>query len=1133
MKRISIWRVLVLVLAAVTVLSLQAPSARAEETEGSVIFSTSVERVNPLYESGDAPAAPAAEEEPTIHTAMDFMEAATELRKIFRYRETMAVLAFPVVLESSMDDQAALEEELWLYEEMLFGAAMAHTGDPQEGDYLYFNTYQYDAQMFLTEENGVLVLAIAYNVVYHTTIEQENEMNIFLMNLINGWNLTHATDYQKVTTVYDWLCENVTYAEEITEAPNTIYSAYGAIMNGESVCQGYAAALYRMLLQVDVDCRIIDGIGNGDPHAWNIVRVGNKYYNADATWDAAQLEAGLDYTWFLTSDANFSDHQRAPEFTTEDFYAVYPMSPENYGIQIVGSGNCGDDLTWVLTDDGTFIVSGTGEMYHYGRGEAPWHNERTYLTHVYIENGATGIGSYTFWGCYNLTDITLPKGITSIGDFAFASCSRLTEAIIPEGVTDIGDSAFEWCNNMTRIEIPSSATSIGTCVFYGCLSLTEVTLPEGLTEIPEGLLNNCSQLQQITIPDGVTSIGKSAFADCDALTGIVIPVGITKIAEGTFARCDNLTKITIPESVTWIGKDAFSGCTSLESIVLPTGVTDIGAAAFSSCTSLTGITIPEGVTCISEETFYDCKSLTEVIIPEGVTEIGYNAFGYCQSLEYITIPGSVTSIGMAAFKDCSNLTSVTIGEGVTGISDEMFQQCEKLTDITIPESVAVIGSAAFENCTALPAVTIPYGVTMISNNAFNCCTALETVSLSEGLEVIGGSAFRYCTSLVQITIPATVIDISDYAFAYCEKLEKIWFLGDAPYLCMHSFYSDKLNGFYPAHKAGWEAAIAEFYGGDITWAAYGEGEETFAFTGTSVSLGDSLDIHFFLSDYEVESTDYAVITRTYADDRPDHVVTVPYGEWDDLGDGRLYITYQDIAAKEMNDTISVVVYNQDGTPASQVYTDSVKDYVMRLRRSITYDSAMEILVANLLNYGAEAQLFFGYDTENLANAELTYHDQLDASKEYLVEDHLKCSEGRAGTAITLKSRLSLDLYFENSILGDNFAEVYAVVQYTDHYGTPVEYRVEGTDFVAEDSYRSYVAVTGLAIADYRQLVTCTVYDRDGNVLAWATDSIEGYIARMDDEIPGLLAELAKLGNVAYYCFHGYIGDILETPKIIR
>ena len=45
----------------------------------------------------------------------------------------------------------------------------------------------------------------------------------------------------------------------------------------------------------------------------------------------------------------------------------------------IASGTCGENLTWVLTDDGTLTISGTGAMdtYSYSRENfEPWHQFR-------------------------------------------------------------------------------------------------------------------------------------------------------------------------------------------------------------------------------------------------------------------------------------------------------------------------------------------------------------------------------------------------------------------------------------------------------------------------------------------------------------------------------------------------------------------------------------------------------------------------------------------------------------------------------------------------------------------------------------------------------------------------------------
>ena len=147
---------------------------------------------------------------------------------------------------------------------------------------------------------------------------------------------------------------------------------------------------------------------------------------------------------------------------------------------IVASGTCGDNLTWVLTEDGTLTISGTGNMYDYNSdlypdGAVPWADCIHKITSVSIESGVTSIGDWAFSDCWALTEVTISEGVASIGDSAFYSCESLTEITIPGSVTSIGDSAFIDCSSLEEVTIPGSVSSIGDSAFHYCSSLAEIT----------------------------------------------------------------------------------------------------------------------------------------------------------------------------------------------------------------------------------------------------------------------------------------------------------------------------------------------------------------------------------------------------------------------------------------------------------------------------------------------------------------------------------------------------------------------------------------------------------------------------------------------------------------------------------
>ena len=211
----------------------------------------------------------------------------------------------------------------------IFNAAVVHTGVPNEGDALLWVYNYYQAGFYYNYVDGYYLLDITFNVDYYTTAAQEAELDVAVANVLAELAFTEQTsDHEKVKGVYDYICAHVVYDYNNLINPDYLlqYTAYAALVNGTSVCQGYAVLLYRLLLELGIDCRVITGIGNGGPHSWNIVKLGDYYYNADATWDAGLSEYGC----FLRCEENFVDHTRDEAYTTGEFTAQYPMDPLDF-----------------------------------------------------------------------------------------------------------------------------------------------------------------------------------------------------------------------------------------------------------------------------------------------------------------------------------------------------------------------------------------------------------------------------------------------------------------------------------------------------------------------------------------------------------------------------------------------------------------------------------------------------------------------------------------------------------------------------------------------------------------------------------------------------------------------------------
>lgn len=165
--------------------------------------------------------------------------------------------------------------------------------------------------------------------------------------------------------------------------------------------------------------------------------------------------------------------------------------------KIIQSGNCGNNVTYDLTqnndDDAnptyTLTIRGNGKMNDYSDysyNYSPWQNKESAITQVVFEGDITTIGNYSFYRCTRLTSITIPNSVISIGTGAFLDCTGLKEITMPDDsnfkLHSIGAYAFEDCRSLKSITIPSSVQSIGEHAFYESFGSLKVYWPTVLSD---------------------------------------------------------------------------------------------------------------------------------------------------------------------------------------------------------------------------------------------------------------------------------------------------------------------------------------------------------------------------------------------------------------------------------------------------------------------------------------------------------------------------------------------------------------------------------------------------------------------------------------------------------------------------
>ena len=263
-------------------------------------------------------------------------------------KEQMKTGTYQIELGTSFSDilsQSNGQEKLGEYYQ---SAIEAYTYDNPEIFYLS------PKKMFLNIETTTR----GENSTYNVYINSGNEAN----NLAEEFNSKQAIDqafaqieqvknqimqnktgntYEDIKMVHDYLVDNINYDSSLSK--QNIYSIYGALVNRECVCEGYARAFKYLLDELNIPCVMVIGTGTNsqgetENHAWNYVQLNGNWYAVDATWDDPVVIGGgtaseeSRYKYFLVGrEVIDQDHSPSGQFTENGKIFSYPnVSYESY-----------------------------------------------------------------------------------------------------------------------------------------------------------------------------------------------------------------------------------------------------------------------------------------------------------------------------------------------------------------------------------------------------------------------------------------------------------------------------------------------------------------------------------------------------------------------------------------------------------------------------------------------------------------------------------------------------------------------------------------------------------------------------------------------------------------------------------
>lgn len=187
-----------------------------------------------------------------------------------------------------------------------------------------------------------------------------------------------SSDYEKEKYVHDVLIDLTAYQTSAEMGQ----SAYSALVNGRTVCAGYARAFQYIMQQLGIPCYYCTGY-SGENHAWNIVMLDDGYYNVDVTWD--DIEEGT-YDYFNKSDDDYASTHIRREMSVN----LPPCSGERYRNLET------DDGTESSAENEETDIRRSLEELGIGQDEVIY-NLADYYADCYQKITGAGIGSYTFY----------------------------------------------------------------------------------------------------------------------------------------------------------------------------------------------------------------------------------------------------------------------------------------------------------------------------------------------------------------------------------------------------------------------------------------------------------------------------------------------------------------------------------------------------------------------------------------------------------------------------------------------------------------------------------------------------------------------------------------------------------------
>ena len=159
--------------------------------------------------------------------------------------------------------------------------------------------------------NNVAYIYFQYKGGSENFLTKSKAVDTIVKSIVSKVVTATMSDYEKEVALHDYVINSVDY-DYANLLKNTIpedsYTAYGSLIKKVAVCEGYAEAMNKLLTTAGVNSYIINGLGNGVAHEWNLVNIDGGIYHLDATFDDPISTEGkvLTHNYFNVNDEQMS-----------------------------------------------------------------------------------------------------------------------------------------------------------------------------------------------------------------------------------------------------------------------------------------------------------------------------------------------------------------------------------------------------------------------------------------------------------------------------------------------------------------------------------------------------------------------------------------------------------------------------------------------------------------------------------------------------------------------------------------------------------------------------------------------------------------------------------------------------------